>query len=187
VAAVGAADDEVRRPGASSSASARADSSSDEIVRAHYAAIFQYALRRTRSREAAEDVTQEVFAAAVRAGVTVRTDGAAPWLFAVAKRRLIDAARRSRREEVSLNDAVEVEAHARDPHLVPALVKGLMRVPPLERRVLVLRLLEGRPFEEIAEVVGATPMTCRMRFSRGCSALRAALREAGLAPARYDA
>jgi DNA-directed RNA polymerase specialized sigma24 family protein len=48
--------------------------------------------------------------------------------------------------------------------------------------VVVLRLLEGWRFTEIASKVGATEEACRMRFMRGLEQLRKEFEKEGLNP-----
>jgi RNA polymerase sigma factor (sigma-70 family) len=71
----------------------------DGAFRRHYATVYRYIRRRTGDDDRAEDLTQEVFAAAA-AALPTEGDGRPPilaWLYTVAQRRFADAARRSAR------------------------------------------------------------------------------------------
>jgi DNA-directed RNA polymerase specialized sigma24 family protein len=48
--------------------------------------------------------------------------------------------------------------------------------------VVVLRLIEGASFREIADRLGVTEEACRMRFMRGLEQMRDDLEQEGLAP-----
>jgi DNA-directed RNA polymerase specialized sigma24 family protein len=48
--------------------------------------------------------------------------------------------------------------------------------------VVKMKILEGRPFAEIAERVGATEAACKMRLSRAVVQLKTELNERGLGP-----
>src|SRR5436190_5197424 len=63
-----------------------------------------------------------------------------------------------------------------------ALRSGLERMPDDQRRVVVWRLLEGRPFAEIAGRLGTSEEACRMRFVRGLRALREEFEREGATP-----
>ena len=66
--------------------------------------------------------------------------------------------------------------------MIESVLEGLSRLQESQRRVIVLKLFEGRPFAEIAEIVGASEEACRARFSRGLAALREHLTQKGVAP-----
>jgi RNA polymerase sigma-70 factor (ECF subfamily) len=154
--------------------------------RRQYGSVYRFVRRRTASRQDAEDVTQEVFEAAVAALGQARLKAEAPplaWLYTVARRRLVDRLRAARPAGAALDLEAQVGGeHAYGPALVSALVDGLRSLDEGQRRVIVLKLLEGRSFAEIAAEVGASEEACRMRFSRGLARLRRYLAEKGVTP-----
>lgn len=157
-----------------------------EAVAAQYGAILRFVRRRVDSDAEAEDVAQDVFAAA--AASLARSAGAAPptlgWLYTVARRRLVDRLRRRRPETVSLEVVGDppAAADAYGPLVARTLERALSALPDAQRRVVSLRLLEGRSFGEIAARLDVTEAACRMRFLRGLEALRRAFEEEGLTP-----
>jgi RNA polymerase sigma factor (sigma-70 family) len=72
--------------------------------------------------------------------------------------------------------------HAYGPALVRALVDGLRSLDEGQRRVIVLKVFEGRSFAEIAGLLDVSEEACRMRFSRGLARLRRRLEEKGVSP-----
>jgi RNA polymerase sigma factor (sigma-70 family) len=152
-----------------------------------YEAIYRFVRRRT-SREEAEDLTQETFAAAVKAlGDARSTEDAPPlaWLYTVARRRLIDRLRREQHYSLVVESAIpasSVDERQYGPSIVRALLAGLRELDEQQRQVVVLKLFEGRPFAEIAEIVGVSDEACRARFSRGLAALRTHLSKEGVTP-----
>lgn len=152
-----------------------------------YEAIYRFVRRRAASREDAEDVTQEVFASAVRALAEARLTEEAPavaWLYTVARRRLADRLRREYRQPLVSDSAISTSEDERlyGPAIVRALRDGLRELDDQQRQVVVLKLFEGRKFAEIAAIVGASEQACRARFSRGLASLRAYLAEKGVTP-----
>jgi RNA polymerase sigma-70 factor, ECF subfamily len=153
---------------------------------AQYGEIFRFIRRRVASSADAEDLTQEAFASA--AEVLARSADAAPptlgWLYTVARRRLIDEVRRRRPATVSLELVRDVEAPptAYDGNVARALEAALAALTEAQRTVVVLRLLDGRTFPEIATQVRATEEACRMRFMRGLEQLRSEFEKEGLSP-----
>ena len=102
--------------------------------------------RRSSSDSDAEDVTQEVFADAARALGRLESGEAPPiaWLYKVAQRRLVDRARRRARRELTGETALEmVEAPAPDYgwEVAEVLRSGIERLPELQRRVVLMKLV----------------------------------------------
>jgi RNA polymerase sigma-70 factor (ECF subfamily) len=156
-------------------------------IRRHYREIYRYVRRRSRDDPDAEDVTQDVFADAARALGSEPGEGPPiAWLYAVAQRRLIDRARQhARRQEVSGDTALELVAEPPSEYggeVSEALRSGIERLPQLQRQVVLLKLVQGHSFAEIASALDATEGTCRMRFLRGLEQLRAFLEEKELTP-----
>jgi RNA polymerase sigma-70 factor (ECF subfamily) len=157
--------------------------------RRYYASVYRYVRRRTRSREDAEDLTQTVFAEAV-SGLEEAAGGsgsALAWLYTVAKRRLIDEHRRQQvipAPVISL-DAARLEQRAQSDYGVAvagALARAIAELPIEQQRVVVLKLVEGRRFAEIAAELGVSEEACRVRLSRALRTLRAQLEREGITP-----
>jgi RNA polymerase sigma-70 factor, ECF subfamily len=150
----------------------------DDAFRRHYAEIYRFLRRRTPDHHSAEDLAQQVFA---DAATSLRADGRPPlaWLYAVARRRFVDAIRRDSRDPIGLGAPADAEY---GPRLLGALRTALAGVPEAQREVVVLKLWRGARFGEIAELLGISEEAARMRFSRGLAALRAALTEEGIDP-----
>jgi len=63
-----------------------------------------------------------------------------------------------------------------------ALRELISQLPKDQREVVTMKILEGRPFAEIAQQVGATEAACKMRLSRAVAQLKSRLNERGLGP-----
>jgi RNA polymerase sigma-70 factor, ECF subfamily len=156
-----------------------------DAYREHAPTIFRYLLAKTRRVDRAEDLTQEVFLAALAAAPRLELEQRPllPWLFAVAARRHADDRRRSQLDArcVSLDEAVSLAASEPDydSHAVAVVIDRLRSLPPVQRRICSMRLFEGRPYAEIRQELAATEPACRMHLARGLRKLRAALEEAG--------
>ena len=165
------------------------DDLAGRAFRRHYAQIYRYLRRRTGSDDEAEELAQAVFADAAARLESFRP-GATPvlaWLYTVAQRRLADRARRATRapDTIASLDAARaqpVAAPEYGPGVARALRGALAGLPDKQRRVVVLKLLEGRSFAEIARTVGATEAACKMRFARGLEAVRDELEREGISP-----
>ncbi len=157
-----------------------------ESVRAQYREILHFVRRRVVSPADAEDLTQEVFANA--AAALARSANTAPttlgWLYTVARRRLIDETRRRRAETVPLELLRDMAAREDEYGGLVAQTfdRALAGLPDAQRRVVLMRLLEGKGFAEIGRQLGATEEACRMRFMRGLERLRSEFEKEGLKP-----
>jgi RNA polymerase sigma-70 factor (ECF subfamily) len=158
-----------------------------ELLRNEYRRVLGFVQSRVRSPERAEDIVQEVFAS--MAASLARSADSAPrtlaWLYTVARRRIADEARRrARSDAVSLELVPDAEARAQEYGELVArtLGEGLAALTEAQRRVVVLRLLHGRSFAEIAARLGTTEEACRMRFLRGLEQLRAEFEQEGVTP-----
>lgn len=121
--------------------------------------VYGYLLRRCGKVPLAEDLTAEVFFAAVeavrRAGVFELTTA---WLVTVARNKLVDHWRRQEREQRAVQ---VIEGHARqvddrwDAHLVAAdALHTLAELAPHHRAALTLRYLDGLAVNEVARLLG---------------------------------
>jgi RNA polymerase sigma-70 factor (ECF subfamily) len=161
----------------------------DDAFRRHYAQVFRYVRRRLPDDLEAEEVAQAVFADAAR-GLDRFEPGATPvlaWLYTVARRRLADRARALGRARVSLA-ALErervrlVEERDYGPDVAEALRAALARLPARQREAVVLKLLRGLPFAEIAVRLDTTEAAAKMLFSRGLETVRDELAREGIEP-----
>lgn len=151
----------------------------------HAEAIHAFLLRRTSDREAALDLTAETFAQVwtSRHRFVDQKDGsAAPWLFGVARNVLL----RSARERRLVNEASAALriAHGRSsatPEMSwtdgmdDDLETALGRLPEGQRIAVELRVLDDRPYDEVAEALDCSPTAARIRVSRGLARMRTAL------------
>ncbi|HKN63421.1 MAG TPA: sigma-70 family RNA polymerase sigma factor [Gaiellaceae bacterium] len=158
-----------------------------EAFERHYGNVYRFVRRHGTGREEAEDLTQEVFAAAVSALDEARVESPPPlrWLYTVAQRRLIDAARRGRLRPVT-TAAYDEEPGADEAaygwEVAEALARAVAELPDSQRRVVVAKLWEGRSLAEIAGRLGTSEAACKMRLARGLARLRDRLKEEGVEP-----
>jgi RNA polymerase sigma-70 factor (ECF subfamily) len=157
---------------------------SEEAFRRHYGQLFRYIRRRTPDDFEAEDVTQAVFADAAQRLADFKP-GASPvlaWLYTVAQRRLADRARRLAQQHASLREIERTRLAAAESaygtEVAAALREAIAALPETQRTVVVMKLLRGLSFSEIAAQVGSSEGACKMRFARGLEALRDRLGDA---------
>ena len=140
--------------------------------------VYGYLLRRCGDRAVAEDLTSEVFLAAVAAGADVGL----PWLIGTARHKLVDHWRRRAREDRSLSGAgTSVRGDAVDPwdaQLDVLLARQVLAgLAPHHRAALVLRHVDDLPVPQVAAALGRTVHATEALLSRARSAFRQAYEE----------
>ncbi|MDH2424417.1 RNA polymerase sigma factor [Sphaerisporangium sp. TRM90804] len=141
--------------------------------------VYGYLLSRCGQRSLAEDLTAEVFLAAVEA-VRKRPPPqlSTAWLVGVARNKLVDHWRRAEREQRGLR-VVHGQAHehedpwdARLDAMVAREVLG--ELGPHHRGALILRYLDGLPVPEVARLLDRTVHATETLLVRARKAFREA-------------
>jgi RNA polymerase sigma-70 factor, ECF subfamily len=143
----------------------------EALFRLHWPRAHRAAFLITHDAQAAEDIAQESFLAAIRALDRFdRRRPFGPWLHRIVVNRAIDWSRaRKLRAEVELEEAFPAPPRSRE--LGDELLAGLARLAPEHRAVIVMRyLLELTP-GEIARELGLPRGTVNSRLRRGLDAL----------------
>jgi RNA polymerase sigma-70 factor (ECF subfamily) len=159
----------------------------EQAFRQYRGHVYRFLLRRTGDHHEAEELTQRVF---LDAAAALRSEGAQPrsilaWLYAVAERRFVDDVRRrvvARRGLRLLRPDETAPDLVYSREVAVALRKAIERLPADQRSVMVMKVLEGRPFAEIARELGVSEAACKMRLSRAVAQVKAELNAQGLGP-----
>jgi RNA polymerase sigma factor (sigma-70 family) len=156
-------------------------------LQARYDEVLRFVRRHAPSDVEAEEITQSVFAEAAAQLEMAKSSSPPPiaWLYTVAQRRLIDAARRKRTRGATVplrKDSEVIPEQRYGGEVAGALRQALAALPSTQREVVVLRLVEGRRFAEIAAQVGATEAACKMRFLRGLASVKDVFEKEGIEP-----
>jgi RNA polymerase sigma-70 factor (ECF subfamily) len=149
--------------------------------------VLAYFYRRTGDAELAADLTAEVFAAVLQSCVRFRPGPvpASAWVFGIAQHKLASSRRRGRVEDrarrrlrmapIVLDDE-DLERIEREAG-TGTLMALLEELPADQRDAVRARILEDRPYEEIARTMRCSKAVVRKRVSRGLAALRDQLGE----------
>jgi RNA polymerase sigma factor (sigma-70 family) len=151
----------------------------ETIVSRYQARLLAFCRHMLASREDAEDVLQEVFAAAFNAILADRREiNVRPWLYRIARNRCLNHLRRQTAIGVDSMDVhfadagqstVEKAAGREDFRL---LMSDIRRLPETQRTALLLREMDALSYEQIAEamettVPGVKSLLVRARVSLG--------------------
>ena len=159
----------------------------NELVVAHQQLVYNVAYRMLGDRGLAEDATQEAFLAAYRGLAKFRGGDFRAWLLRIAANACYDQLRRSsKRTHLSL-DELTADTPNRLPLADPAespedrvlnketrlaIERGLARLAPDQRLIIILCDVQGLSYDEAAAATGASLGTVKSRLSRARSRLR---------------
>lgn len=167
-----------------------------ELIRRYERPIFSLIFRMVRDRELAEDLAQETFIKALNALDSYRPEYKfSSWIFKIANNAAIDHLRRRELDTLSLEgsphaetpEAVEATAlqigsrgesaldYVEARELGGAIEAAIERLRPEYRSCILLRHVEGRAYEEIAEILGLPLGTVKTYIHRARNELRDAL------------
>lgn len=138
------------------------------------ALVRAFARRRCAHGVDPEDVVQEALLAIHTKRHTWHSDGAVlPWVFAIARYKLIDAfRRRGRRIEIDIADFAETLAQPeRETASERDVQRALERLPPVQQRVVASISVEGRSITETAQALGMNETAVRVALHRGLTAI----------------
>ncbi|MEZ5978286.1 MAG: sigma-70 family RNA polymerase sigma factor [Planctomycetota bacterium] len=153
-----------------------------ELVRVHGVRVRALLVRLVASRDDADDLLQEVFVRAWKRREQFDGRGSVEgWLLRIAVNLARDHGRAKRRPTDPLDAERDVdrgagpEGHARGRELTAALRASLARLPHRLRAALVLRVVEERPYDEVARILGLAPGTVRIQVMKARRRLAAEL------------
>ena len=167
-----------------------------ELIRRYERPVFALLFRMVRDRELAEDLSQETFSKALNAIESYRPEFKfSSWIFKIANNAAIDHLRRRELDTLSLDGsphaetpeamqatALQIGARQETPldtveakELGSEIEAAIGRLRPEYRSCILLRHVEGRAYEEIAEILDLPLGTVKTYIHRARNELRVAL------------
>jgi RNA polymerase sigma-70 factor (ECF subfamily) len=161
----------------------------ESLVRLHEKMVYHLALRMTGNPEDAGDLTQEAFISAYRALSGFKEESSfSTWIYRLATNACIDFLRKEKRKRgiplvAQSEDGEQRDLEIPDPggnpvaelekkELREAIHRGMERLSPEHKQVLVLREISGLNYLEIAETLGLEEGTVKSRIARARLRLR---------------
>jgi RNA polymerase sigma-70 factor (ECF subfamily) len=165
-----------------------------ELFDRHAESVLRFFVRRTFDPDVAAELTAETFAQAFvsRLRFVPQGGGALAWLYGIAKHQLSRYHRRgavaakARKKlgmpprELSEEDYDRIEELMDTENVRGAVADAFALLSDDQREAVNLRVVEGRPYDEVAALTGATEQTARARVSRGLRRLGTLLEEQGI-------
>jgi len=155
------------------------------LVERHRDRYARYAVKMLGSHDAAEDAVQDALVRAFdHLGECREPEKFAGWLFLILRNRCFAEHRRYEREARLPEEAAgSVAAPDRSDGAMErreragALHRAVQELTPEQREVVVLKHVEELPYEEIAQITGATVASLKMRMHRAYDRLRELMKE----------
>jgi RNA polymerase sigma factor (sigma-70 family) len=170
-------------------AETRAQDAFAELVRRNVDAVYSAALRRVGGdAHLAQDVTQQVFAALARKAETVATHPVlSGWLYTTTRNEAANVVRSERRRKARDQEAHAMhDAFSKAPgdadwtRVAPILDEVIDELTETDRRAVLLRFVDRRPFAEIGGILRVSEDAARMRVDRALEKLRVLLARRGI-------
>ena len=164
-----------------------------ELIRRYERPVFSLIYRMVRNRELAEDLAQETFIKVLNAVGSYRPEFKfSSWVFKIANNAAIDHLRRRELDTLSLDGS----PHAETPEMIEAtalqvsdrtetaleevenkelgraIEAGIAKLRPEYRACILLRHVEGRSYEEIAQILSLPLGTVKTYIHRARNELR---------------
>jgi RNA polymerase sigma factor (sigma-70 family) len=163
----------------------RSQSAFAQLVERHAGMVHSAALRQTRDRHLAEDVSQAVFLLlAQRAGTIGPRVVLSGWLYNAARYAGLAARRGSKRRRRHEQKAADPMTSRKQPvdesfewsEVEPAIDEAIARLREPDRVALILRYFENKSLKEVAAALSVTEDAAKRRCHRGLERLRKLLR-----------
>jgi RNA polymerase sigma-70 factor (ECF subfamily) len=131
-----------------------------QLYELYAAMMYRYVAYRVSDRTDAEDLTAEIFVKMIEGLPRYRVTGAPfeSWLYRIASARVIDYRRRARIQheipETLGDNAPTPEEHLQDQQEVATLRQALTFLTDEQQDVLLLRFIERKSHQEVADIIG---------------------------------
>lgn len=148
-----------------------------ELYEVHFERVYAFVVKRVQNREAAEDITSEVFHRALASLPRFDWRGIpfAVWLLRIASNLIVDRWKQVGREVLGETPEPVVEVCPEEIEHRARLFRMVELLPEDQRRVVVMRFADEKSIREIAEALGRTEGAVKQLQFRGLQNLRGKL------------
>jgi RNA polymerase sigma-70 factor (ECF subfamily) len=155
------------------------------LVQRYQEPMFRHALGMLGDADAASDLVQDSFVKAYTHLETCQDPARfAAWMFRIVRNRCMDHLKNRRQHSVPLEDDAASAPAGDDPGTVleraelgREVRQALESLPEAQREAFLLKHVEGRSYDEMAEMLDASVSALKMRVMRAREALQALLRD----------
>jgi RNA polymerase sigma-70 factor (ECF subfamily) len=142
----------------------------ESLYERHAGDVRRFALYLCGDVAMADEITSDTFARAWMAAGRIRQPTVKSYLFTIARNVHTDllrrAARHSQLDENMPDTRISAQTQMEQTAEVRAVLAALQQLPELDRTLLLMRALDEMPYEEIAESLGITVVTAKVKVHR---------------------
>ena len=156
----------------------------EELVRRYQETLYRHAWGMVGDADAAADLVQDALVKAYSRLGTCDPERFAAWLFRILRNRCKDHLKSRRRRDLPLLDDTHPAAPGDDPGLTferaelgSVVGEALARLPEAQREAFLLKHVEGKSYEEMADALGIGISALKMRVMRAREALMEMLKD----------
>ena len=154
------------------------------LVQRHQGPLYRHALGMVGQPDAAADLVQD----SLIKGYTSLAHCQDParygaWIFRILRNRCLDYLKDRRRRTVPIQESTAFSSESEDPEVQlertevrEVIADALLAIPEAQREAFLLKHVDGRSYEEMAEMLGASVSALKMRVMRAREALQERLR-----------
>lgn len=137
--------------------------------------VFRFALYLSGDRSQAEDITSETFVRAWTSPESIAVATVKGYLFTIARNLFLHGLRRKSRQVQLATEPQDQQANpyvqAAQKEEFRAVLAGLQELPEIDRAALLMRALDGMPYEEISRALGISLASAKVKIHRARLAL----------------
>jgi RNA polymerase sigma-70 factor (ECF subfamily) len=142
----------------------------DDLYERYAGDVRRFALYLCGDMAMADEITSDTFVRAWMASDRIRQPTVKSYLLTIARNAYADLLRRATRHrqldedmpDTRISPQTQVEQSAE----VRAVLAALQQLPEMDRTVLLMRALDGMPYEEIAETLGISVAAAKVKAHR---------------------
>lgn len=141
-----------------------------ELYRKYAPQVFRFALFLCGDSSLAEDITSETFVRALTARGRIRNATVKSYLFTIARNIYRDWQRRNARytqlPESMMDPGANPHSSMEEKSEMSDMLALLQQLPDVDRTALLLRAHENMPYDQIAETLGLSAVSVRVKVHR---------------------
>lgn len=145
----------------------------NQCVDAYADGVYRFILKNIRDEEKARDIVQDSFEKMWIKVEEISFEKGRSYLFTTAYHTMIDSIRRDSRLTSLEDDYMSDQAYSNDySGLKEILEKAVMKLPDIQRSVIMLRDYEGYSYQEIGEITGLNESQVKVYIYRARTFLK---------------
>jgi len=137
--------------------------------------VFRFALYLSGNRSQAEDITSETFVRVWTSPETIELATVKGYLFTIARNLFLHGLREKSRHSALDRELPDLQAgpheRAEQKEEVRAMLAALQKLPEIDRAALLMRALDGLPYEEISRALQISLASAKVKVHRARLAL----------------